>query len=287
MSRTDPLTVAVQGELGSNSHVAARAFFAPEAPAIHPCRSFADLFAAIADGSARFAMAPVDNSLAGTIHEVWDLFSDESPSVHGELYLRIRHCLIARPGVTLDGIGKVFSHPQALAQCGRFLGSLDRVEAVEEYDTAGAVELIAAGNDDGHGAIAPAEAAVTHGMAILAEDIQDCHDNFTRFLVIGAETADSEEHGRMKSSLLVRLGHSARRLSSVLNTLGDSSLDVVRVESRKLREPWEYLFYVDVEGVVDGDLLERLRAETLGISLIGPYPADEKVEPGSGGPGAL
>ena len=282
MPEPETLTVAVQGELGSNSHVAARAFFAPETPSIVPCRSFGDLFAAVRNGTARFGMVPVDNSLAGSIHDVWDLLNTEPLPISGELFLRIRHCLIARPGVELGGIRRVFSHPQALAQCRRFLTSLEGVESIEEYDTAGAVKLIAASQQDGDGAIAPAEAAASHGMSIIAEDIQDCHDNFTRFLVAGAESATPEGADHLKTSLLIRLGDGARQLTVILSLLAASSLEVLRVESRKLSgQPWEYLCYIDLRGLVSGDLLARLRAESIDLSLVGPYAEGQRVEPGS------
>ena len=280
MPEQETLSVAVQGELGSNSHVAARAFFSPESPAIVPCRSFGDLFAAVRSGSARFGMVPVDNSLAGSIHEVWDLLCTEPLPIGGEIFLRIRHCLIARPGVELGGIRRIFSHPQALSQCSRFLTSLEGVEAIEAYDTAGAVKLIAASHHEGDGAIAPAEAAASHGMNILAEDIQDCHDNFTRFLVAGAASGQPEGGDNLKTSVVIRMGEGARRLTAILGLLAASSLEVLRVESRKLSgQPWEYLCYIDLRGLISNDLLARLRTESIDVWLVGPYAEGQRVEP--------
>ena len=186
-----PLIVAVQGELGSNSELAAREYFEAGQIDILPCRSFEDLFAAVEAGRAGAAMAPVENSLAGSIHDVWDLFC-ENPSIPatGEIRLRVVHCLIGLPGATLADIRRVRSHPQALAQCGDYLCALDGVEVEAVYDTAGAVQIIKSEDCRREAAIASAQAAADHGMQILAEDLSAA-DNFTRFLVLGDGAASA------------------------------------------------------------------------------------------------
>ena len=277
----EPLIVAVQGELGSNSHVAARACFAPETPCILSCRSFAELFADLAEGRASYAMAPVDNSLTGGIHEVWDLLTDGRWAICAELYLRIRHCLIASHGVGLNCVERILSHPQALAQCSHFLTSLNGVTEVEEYDTAGAVELIASGNRDGDAAIAPAEAATIHNMQIVAEDIQDRHDNFTRFLVVATGAEQTFGDNPRKSTLVIHLDGGARRLSTILAELGKVCLEISRIESRKLAEPWEYLYYIDVEREVDESVRQLLASHARTVHVVGPYPSGNRVEPES------
>ena len=275
--------VAIQGELGSNSHVAARLYFAPDAPTIEPCRSFADLFASLRQGGASFAMAPVDNSLAGTIVEVWDLLcadSDDPPLVHGEILLRIRHCLIGHPGSQLSEIERVYSHPQALAQCRRFLASLDGSVAAEEYDTAGAVGIIAERNTRGEAAIAPAEAARSHGMEILATDIQDRHDNFTRFLVVGC-TSPASEQPHLKTSLVVTVQGATQALPEILELFDQRDIEVLRADSSS-REKAD-VCYVDISGgtaeAAVSEALSELRQKALDLCVVGPYPKGDRVEP--------
>ncbi|MDP6701447.1 MAG: prephenate dehydratase domain-containing protein, partial [Candidatus Latescibacteria bacterium] len=135
-----PYIVAVQGELGSNSALAAAAHFHEERISIQPCPTFNELFEAVDKGQAHYGMAPVENSLAGSIHAVWDLLVLYKPAIVGEIYYHVRHCLIGHPGARLEDIRYVYSHPQALAQCGAFLLELENLDPnniVEEYDTAG------------------------------------------------------------------------------------------------------------------------------------------------------
>ena len=138
-----PLTVAVQGELGSNSELAAREYFDGSEVTIVPCRTFAALFDAVHSETAEFGMAPVDNSMGGSIHEVWELLVDTPLPIEGEIFLRISHCLISHRGTRLTDIRRIYSHPQALAQCREYLSSQQDVDVEEVYDTAGAVKMIA------------------------------------------------------------------------------------------------------------------------------------------------
>ena len=121
-----------------------------------------------------------------------------------------------------------------------------------------------------------------HGQRhrLLAEDIQDCHDNFTRFLVAGPESGQPEGGEDLKTSVVIRMGEGARQLTAILGLLAASSLEVLRVESRKLSgQPWEYLCYIDLRGLVSNDLLARLRSESIDVWLVGPYAEGQRVEP--------
>ena len=141
MSSKTPATVAFQGEPGAYSELAAYEFFSADVQ-IKPCASFSDLFAAVEQGNAQYGMAPVDNSLGGSIHPVWDLLASRTLPIAGEIQLRIQHCLIAHPGTRLQDVRRVYSHVQALAQCQAYLQNLEKVEQEEVYDTAGAVKII-------------------------------------------------------------------------------------------------------------------------------------------------
>ena len=276
-------TVAVQGELGSNSELVAHAYFSDQPLKIHTCHTFDELFSSVRGGNADYAMAPVDNSLAGSIHDVWDLFMSDPLPIHGEVFLHVRHYLLARPGSKLDQIQRIYSHEQALAQCQTFLAGLNGTHSEVVYDTAGAVAMVKNEGGNTDAAIAPAQAARDHGMQILAEDIQSDDDNYTRFLVIGREAARATDDDH-KSIIVVRLGDSARDLPAVLDLITRQGLGLDKVESRKLMgQAWEYLCYLEIGGSLDDPQIEaaldELRKLVLELKVIGSYPCGTRVEP--------
>ncbi|MEE2658132.1 MAG: prephenate dehydratase domain-containing protein [Candidatus Latescibacterota bacterium] len=281
-----PLSVAVQGELGSNSELATLEFFAASASpgdiSIVPCPTFGDLFAAVDDGRACYAMAPVENSLAGSIHQVWSLLASYRPPVAGEISLRIRHCLIAHPGTSLSQIRRITSHPQALAQCAPFLQSLKDVIVEEAYDTAGAVKLLRQSGRRDEAAIASEQAAVDYEMEVVQQDLQERDDNYTRFLVLGPP--DGKSASEWKVTVLMRVGESASQLQRLLTSLVGSGLKLAKVETAKRPGlPWEFDLYV--EGLTDDPahtLPEALKAEPTLLAepiLLGPYPRGSHAEP--------
>ena len=247
------------------------------------CSSFEELFETVRGGGAAFGMAPVDNSLAGSIHEVWDLFLRCPLSVVGELALRIGHCLIGNPDADLSRIRRISSHPQALAQCEEFLSTLDGVELREVYDTAGAVAMVKQAGELEDAAIAPAQAAADHEMKILASGIESRSDNYTRFLVIASAPGESRREV-MKTSTVFRLADSARDLGEILNCLTSRQVRIHKVESRKrLGEPYLYDVYVEFAGAVGEEGVDRALAEAesfaVSVAVIGSYPKGERVEP--------
>lgn len=275
-------SVAIQGERGSNSELAALEYFGADI-ALVACSSFEELFEAVRGGSASFGMAPVDNSLAGSIHEVWDLFLRSPLPVVGELSLRIGHCLIGNPAGELPRIRRISSHPQALAQCEGFLSTLEGVELQEVYDTAGAVAMVKGAGKLEDAAIAPAQAAADHGMKVLASAIESRTDNYTRFLVIAGVPGESRS-GEMKTSAVIRLAESARGLGEILTCLTSRQLRLHKVESRKrLGEPYLYDVYVDFSGAVGEEAVDQALAEAQRIAacvtVIGSYPKGRRVEP--------
>ncbi len=274
MAAETKVHVAVQGELGSYSELAAHEFFA--APIlIVPCPSFAELFAAVAQGRAEYGMAPVENSLAGSIHPVWDLLAEQPLPIAGEILLRIDHCLIAHPGTRLDEVRRIYSHPQALAQCHEYLGTLKHAQAQEVYDTAGAVKMIKEGGRRDEAAIASAQAAIDYQMAILAENIQTDQRNYTRFLVLSHCPVPPGE-GPRKNTLILDLADTARMLPQVLAGFTSRHLEVLKVELRKrLGSPWEYRCYLEVSGGAEMPALQAAIGEAAGLArwlrLIGSY----------------
>ena len=278
MPTADPnqsIIVAVQGELGAFSELAAYEFFSP-AVAIKPCATFADLFVAVEQGLAHYGMAPVENSLGGSIHPVWDLLIEHNPPIAGEIQLHIEHCLIANPGTQLQEVRRVYSHAQALAQCQDYLQALEDVDQEEVYDTAGAVVMIRENGKREEAAIASAQAAVDYDMAILAENIQTDHRNFTRFLVLCHRACDFADTA-LKTTLIFGLPDNARALPHVLSSLTSRRIELFKLESRKrLGHPWEYLVYLEFGGSTAekhiAAALEELEEQVNTLQIIGSYP---------------
>jgi prephenate dehydratase len=276
-----PPVVAIQGEPGCNSALAAHQWFGE--PCLLPCDYFTQLFAALAEKRADYAMAPVENSLGGLVAEVWDLLARQSPLIIGELFLRVRHCLIAHPGVPLQQVRFIYSHEQALAQCQRFLHQLvwiDPDHVIPVYDTAGAVKMVKARGRREEAAIAAPDAATLYGMQILAEDIQTDPRNYTRFLVLASrpqEMARSRE-ANWKTSVVLILGDCARGLPEALQSLARRGLAVAKVETRKrIGSPWEYWVVVEFQGKAGdpaiAEVLKELATLAVEVHLLGSYPA--------------
>jgi len=221
-------------------------------------------------------MAPVENSLAGSIHPVWDLLAAHMPPVVGEIYFHVKHYLIGHPGSTLRAIRRACSHTQALAQCATYLQKMG-IEAVEEYDTAGAVGLVKERGDNSEAAIAPAAAASLHHMEVLAENIQTHQHNYTRFLVISA-VGNPTPKGALKSTLVFDLHDGASALAPLLAALADHS--ICKVETRKLaNHPWAYRCYLECLGTLEEDALKTISAHTSRLSQLNPYPFANQPTP--------
>ena len=272
--------VAVQGELGSFSELAAFEFFSPDVP-ILPCVTFADLFDAVGRGQAACGMAPVENSLAGSIDPVWDLLVERGPSIVGELSLHIEHCLIGHPDTTLEDVRRIYSHQQALAQCQEFICGLDQVDEEEFYDTAGAVKMIKDRGKPEEAAIASAQAAIDYEMQILAEKIQTNHQSFTRFLVISGKPADFAD-AALKSTLVLKADLSTTSVVEICQVVSRNRITASKLEMRKcLGKPWLYLIYLDLEGGMGGsarDALKELESLTEEVHVVGSYPAGSRSE---------
>lgn len=238
-------TVAFQGEPGAFSEEAALEFFG-RAVTTCPCENFDDVFTAVAEERTRFGIVPVENSSEGSISRVYDLFLDYDVRVCGETALRIVHCLIAGPGVTLGDIRRVYSHPQALAQCRSFLMHLD-CELVPAYDTAGSVKMVSEQHTHDAGAVAGARAAELYGMRLVATGIEDSKNNYTRFFILSKR--DVPPSGTDKTSIVFSVRHEPGALYEALRVLAERGVNLTKIESRPTRQqPWEYNFYLDFEG---------------------------------------
>lgn len=245
------IVVAFQGERGAFSELAVRRSFDEEAKVL-PCHSFAQTFDAVSSGKASYAVLPVENTLGGTIYDNLDLLAMHPElTVVGEQQVRVVHNLIGVPGAKLEDIKKVYSHPQALAQCKEFLASLPEIEQIPYYDTAGSVEFAKKQNDKSVAGIAGAPAAKFHKMEILAQGIETNPSNYTRFYIISREENASYIRSQAKSNkaaLSFSVSDEPGALMKILSILGDNGMNMTKLESRPIPgKPWEYTFFVEVQ----------------------------------------
>jgi prephenate dehydratase len=234
--------LAYQGEPGAYSEAAALQFGGDHAETL-PCKTFDEVFEAVVKKKATHGVVPLENSIGGTIHRNYDLLLEHELPITGEVELDIVHCLMALPGTKISDVTVVYSHPQALAQCERYLKELGAtVEAV--YDTAGGAKLVAEQKLAGAAALASRRAAEVFGLQVLQEAVQDYEYNITRFAIIGgAPPAEAN-----KTVLVFALPSTPGALFKALSVFALRDINLTKLESRPLRgRPWEYLFYVEVD----------------------------------------
>ena len=278
-SRPTPL-VAFQGEPGAYSELAALEHFGAGVNTL-PCRTFEEVFAAVINANQTpppFGIIPIENSLAGSIHRNYDLMLKHQLYIVGEHQLRVSHCLLALPGVQLDEIRRVHSHPQALAQCAASLARLG-LEPVAEADTAGSARLIRGWNDPQAAALASHRAAQVYDLEILFENMEDDPANYTRFLILaqGPLEVQDPENGDYKTSLVFSLHNRPGALFRGLSVFALRDIDLTKIESRPIHgKPGEYLFYVDFRGHARSDrcrrALENLAEFGPFLRVLGSYP---------------
>jgi len=265
-------TVAFQGEPGAFSEQAAIDYFG-RAVSTSPCETFDQVFASVAEDRTRFGIVPVENSSEGSISRVYDLFLEYDVRVCGETALRIVHCLIGPSGLTLGDVRRVYSHPQALAQCHEFLTHLG-CELVPAYDTAGSVKMIREQRLGNSAGIASARAAELYDMKVLASGIEDNKNNYTRFFVLSKR--DSPPSGNDKTSIVFSVKHEPGALYDAVHVLSERCINLTKIESRPTRQkPWEYNFYIDFEGHREeprfAEALEAFRQHCLFLRVLGSY----------------
>ncbi len=269
--------VAFQGEPGAFSEEAAVQLLG-EAITTVPRATFDATFHAIADRAADALLVPVENSLAGSVLRVFDLLLESDLTIAAETILPIEHHLIGRPGATLAGIRSVASHPMALAQCERFFAAHPELKRVPAEDTAGSVREMFERQDNTRAAIAGRRAAAHYGGVILASDVQDHAENFTRFVLLHppAVAAPASVPGADKMTLAMRLAHKPGALFSALEPFARRGVNLLKIESRPIHgRPWEYQFFLDVEAEAPAQLEEALadlRRAAHEVRVLGFYP---------------
>jgi prephenate dehydratase len=273
------MKIAIQGEPGSFSHEAALKLVA--GAEIVPCALSAEVFSALAGGSVEAAVIPIENSLAGSVSEHFDLLLAHDVRVEQETLLRIRHNLIAIAGAATEEIDRVFSHPVALAQCRRFLAAHPRMEAFAAYDTAGSVKQLVELRDRHAAAIASEAAARYYGAEILEADIEDNPENFTRFFLVRRSSDARTDPEANKISIAFSVENRPGSLVAALSALSTLGTNLTKIESRPVHgKPWEYIFYVDCQIQSSGEgerALNALRAHCGMVKELGRYPEAQSV----------
>lgn len=275
------VAVAIQGERGAFSELAARSLFGRRARVV-PCPDFDALFRAAATGRAAYALAPVENTIAGSIHRVHDLLLGGRLHVVGEAIVRVSHTLIALPGVRFRDVRRVYSHPVALAQCEAFFRRHPRLTRVATYDTAGSVRLLGEEQAKDAAAIAPELAARLYRARVLRRRLEDHPANYTRFFLL---SRTARPIGRPdKTSVLFSAPHVAGALFRCMAVFALRDISLLKIESRPLvGRPWEYVFHVDFEGSA-GEArcrraIEHLREVCHFVRLLGSYPRARMPRP--------
>jgi prephenate dehydratase len=272
----DP-TVAFQGEPGAYSELAILEYFGTAARPL-PCPTFDEVFSVVSQGEILLGMIPIENSLAGSIHRNYDLMQEHQLYIVGEYHLRVRHCLMSLPGVKREDVRRVFSHPQALAQC---MSNLKRLglEPVAQADTAGSARWLRETGDTQAAALASRRAAEVYGLQILAEDMEDNQANFTRFLALACQPLDEEPQNGLeyKTSIVFTLRNRPGALFRAMSVFALRDIDLTKIESRPLPgQPWEYIFYIDFAGHAASEncthALNNLREYAIFVRDLGSYP---------------
>lgn len=274
------MKIAIQGEMGSNSHMATLEMLG--SADILACSVSAEVMAKLVAGEVEGAVLPIENSLHGSVAEHYDLLLELPVRIERESQMHIRHNLIAMPGVKLRDIRRVMSHPVALSQCRHFLAAHPEFEAVPFYDTAGSVKhLMEVGLRDTAG-MAPELAATEYGAEVLMAGVEDHAENYTRFHLIrraDAATEDAEAEEANKMSLAFAVEHRPGTLVAALKLLAAADVDLTKIESRPVPgSPWEYVFYVDIrfsDAARADAAVTALRDHCRMVKVLGRYRAAE------------
>lgn len=273
------MKIAFQGIRGAYSEMALHEHFGKSAETVS-CDSFDEVFSAVIDGTVTYGFIPVENTIAGTVVENYDLLFANDVFVIAEAYLPIRHTLLAKNGARLEDIKEAFSHPHALKQCKTYLKSRN-IKMMPTYDTAGAAQVVAEGDRTDCAAIASELCAEIYDMAILERDIQSNNSNTTRFFVIAKKENVPPDHVTGKTTVAFKTRHYPGALVDCLKIFQKYNLNLTKLESRPVPEnPWEYVFYAAFEAGIDDDEVKaaigELTLHAVFVKLLGSYPIAEK-----------
>ena len=259
--------ISFQGERGAYSEDAAISFFG-ECETV-PLSTFYDVIESTESDKTQYSVIPVENSLEGSVGESYDLLLSTNLSAVGEIYYRVKHCLIGFD--KMESIDTVYSHPQALGQCRKFIQK-HKLKTVPSYDTAGSVKMIKEINKKNISCIASRRASEIYGVPVIAEGIEDNMNNYTRFLVLSkSKTQDGN-----KTSIIFSIKHETGALFGILNEFNEYKINLTKIESRPNKNtPWEYNFYVDFDGNENDpkivELLKKINRQCIFLKILGSY----------------
>lgn len=276
------IVVAFQGTEGAYGHQAALQHFAvAQRPVTFKAyETFKSMLEAVIEGHADRAMLPIENTTAGSVYESYDLLLRFNLSLVGEEIVDVRHCLLGVSSVAIESLKRIHSHPQALSQCSEFLSALKDCEGVSAANTALAAKHVRDLNNPHEAAIASEEAGAHFGLTILKRDIANQPVNYTRFVVVSATPMECDPRIAAKVSMVLSTRHEHGALVRCLNVIANEGLNVTKLESRpRPGTPWEYVFYIDVEGHIASPRMQAaltgLAERTLFVKVLGCYPARE------------
>ena len=276
------MRVAFQGTEGAYGHQAALQHFAVAQRPIgfKAYATFRAMLEAVIEGHVERAMLPIENTTAGSVYESYDLLLRFNLSLVGEEIVDVRHCLLGVADVPLESLRRIHSHPQALSQCSEFLSRLPQCEGVSAANTALAAQHVRGLNNPSEAAIASEEAGSHFGLHVLKRDIANQPVNYTRFVVVSAAPVECDPRIAAKVSMVLSTRHEHGALVRCLNVIADEGLNVTKLESRpRPGTPWEYVFYVDVEGHESSPRMQAalagLAERTVFLKVLGCYPARE------------
>jgi len=276
------IIVAFQGTEGAYGHQAALQHFAvAQRPvAFKAYTTFKDMLEAVIEGHADRAMLPIENTTAGSVYESYDLLLRFNLALVGEEIVDVRHCLLGVASVPIESLKRIHSHPQALSQCSEFLSTLQDCEGVSAGNTALAAKHVRDLNNPHEAAIASEEAGAHFGLTVLKRDIANQAVNYTRFVVVAATPIECDPRIAAKVSMVLSTRHEHGALVRCLNVIADEGLNVTKLESRpRPGTPWEYVFYIDVEGHIASPRMQAalagLAERTVFVKVLGCYPARE------------
>ena len=266
--------ISIQGVQASFHDIAAKQFFGADTTREY-CETFEATLAAACDGTADYALCAIENSLYGSINEVYDLLLNTHLHIIGEVYLRVEQCLIGLPGADPAKATAVYSHHVALAQCDEYLDEhLPTAKRLEFHDTAASVEHIKQLNDSTIFAIASRQAAELHGLEIIAESIETNKENYTRFVALSKEEGVVE--GANKASLILTTNHNPGALYEALGCFAKNGINLTKIQSRPIiGKAWHYMFYVDIDAATESDEYQQASAELAALDceilVLGSY----------------
>ena len=242
---------------------------------VYPCAELAEIFEALRTGKVTYCLVPVENALAGAVNGAYELLMDYDLRIQAEVIHHVHHALVALPDTKIEDLTRVRSHPQALAQCARYLKQR-KIEPERWYDTAGAARDLAENKWEGIGALSSTRAAELYGLEVLAEAIEDLPFNYTRFFVLGHDDPPRGEYN--KTSLVFATRHRPAALYDCLGEFANRGLNLTKIESRPRRNrPWEPVFFLDFEGHWQDEACQAALTQLLQrasfVKMLGSYPA--------------